>query len=225
MQDWAEQIVTPDRDAAAAYYPWVQITDPFTLTTRYVPPSGSVAGVYATTDAAQGVWKAPAGITAPLRNVTALADPSIDDTATGDLNTAGINCVRSFEGHGNVVWGARTLAGADLNESPFKYVPTRRLADFITQSLQQSLQWAVFEPNGPSLWAMIALETTTFMAGLYAAGAFSGATASTAYEVTCDATTTSVADRQAGIVNLRVGFTTVEPGEFIELAIVVHAAA
>lgn len=220
LQDWAGQFVNPDNDAAAAYYPWVQITDPWNnLAPRYVPPSGSVAGVYATTDVTRCVWKAPAGTMATLAGVTSLADPTINDTINGILNVQGINCLRTFASYGNIVWGARTLAGSDLYGSPFKYVSTRRLADFTQQSLQQSLKWSVFEPNGPQLWSALVSETHAFMAGLYGQGAFMGATAAVAFQVVCDATTTSVADRQAGIVNLKVGFAPTDPAEFIELNI------
>ena len=136
-----------------------------------------MAGVYATTDATRGVWKAPAGIDAALRRrQRALAD-AIGDDGQGDLNVVGINCLRTFPCYGPVVWGARTFAGTDLAGSPFKYVPARRLADFIEQSVQQSLRWAVFEPNGPALWSSVSLEVTAFMAGLFAQGAFAGASA------------------------------------------------
>jgi uncharacterized protein len=224
LNDWADQIVGPEHDEAAAYYPWVRIADPWNNgTPRYVPPSGSVAGVYATTDQTRGVWKAPAGAMAPLVGVAGLADPTVDDTVDGILNEQGINSLRYFAGSGNVVWGARTLAGAGAYSSPFRYVSTIRLAYFIEQTLQQSLKWAAFEPNGPQLWSWLAIEVNEFMAGLYSHGAFSGATAAEAYQVTCDATTTSAADMQAGIVNLELGFTPAAPAEFIELNITTAA--
>ncbi|MBV9839352.1 MAG: phage tail sheath family protein, partial [Solirubrobacterales bacterium] len=150
LLNWADGILSPDNVAAATYYPWVQIADPVTGLPRYVPPSGTVAGVYAATDTARGVWKAPAGVEAQLGGVIALADTSITDSVNGDLNVMGVNCLRTFPLYQSIVWGARTLAGSDIAGSPFKYVPVRRLADFIEQSLQQSLRWAVFEPNAPT---------------------------------------------------------------------------
>jgi hypothetical protein len=230
LQDWAGQFDNPDNDAAAVYYPWVQIADPWnSQEPRYVPPSGSVAGVYAATDtsdtsSAGGVWKAPAGQQAQLRGVTGLAD-LLDDSVVGALNVRGINCLRTLAGYGNVVWGARTLAGDDLRQSPFKYVSTRRLADFIEQSLRQSTQWAVFEPNDPQLWTQLANETNAFMAGLFGAGAFAGLTSAQAFTVTCDATTTSAHDVAAGIVNLSVGFQPSGPAEFVVLNLPVNAGA
>jgi phage tail sheath protein FI len=122
------------------------------------------------------------------------------------------------------VWGSRTLAGSNLNtDLTWRYVPVRRLTDFIEQTLVQSLRWAIFEPNGPALWASISLEVGAFMSGLYAAGAFSGATAAKAYTVACDSTTTSTADMLAGIVRVSVGFQPVEPAEFVALNIVLNA--
>jgi phage tail sheath protein FI len=124
-----------------------------------------------------------------------------------------------------VVWGARTLAGSDLTGSDFKYVPVRRVADFIEQSLLQSMAWTVFEPNEPPLWASISRDAGAFIAGLFAQGAFGGNTPAAAYQVSCDATTTSPPDIQAGIVNLNVAFVAVEPGEFIVLNIKLGAGA
>src|SRR4051812_10457025 len=139
-----------DNIAGAVYYPWIEITDPVTSLPRCVPPSGAIAGVFAATDVARGVWKAPAGIEAALAGVTGLADTTITDEISGELNVAGINCLRTFPLYGTVVWGARTLAGSDPVGSPFKYVPVRRLTAFIEQSLLQSLRWAQFEPNAPT---------------------------------------------------------------------------
>jgi hypothetical protein len=224
---WAQNggILGPDNIAAATYYPWVQIDDPLTGLARYVPPSGTIAGVYASTDASRGVWKAPAGSEALLGGVTALADTTIGDTVNGELNVIGINCLRTFPVLGHVVWGGRTLAGSDLADSAYKYVPVRRLASFIEQSLTQSLRWTVFEPNGPALWSSIGIEVTTFMASLFAQGAFAGTSAATAYTIACDASTTSPTDILEGIVNVSVGFLPVEPAEFIMLDIQLAAAS
>jgi hypothetical protein len=225
LNTWGGDFLGANGIAGATFYPWVQIADPWNkLLPRFVPPSGTIAGVFAQTDDARGVWKAPAGTAATLGGVTALADNTISDQINGDLNVVGINCLRTFPNYGNVVWGSRTLAGADVLDSTFKYVPVRRTADFIEQSLQQSLKWAVFEPNAAPLWTSIALEVGTFMAGLFAQGAFGGATAAQAYSVVCDGTTTSQADMLRGVVNIKVGYLPVEPAEFVVLHITVGAA-
>lgn len=215
----------PNSYAASVYYPWVQIGDPQGGSPLIVPPSGTVAGVYARTDAARNVWKAPAGVDATLMGVLRLADASLGDEVNGELNAAGINCLRSFPVVGNVVWGARTMAGADLLQSGWKYVPIRRTADFIEQSLKQSLRWAVFEPNGEALWASLRLEAGQFMAELNAQGAFFNAEGSPGYTVACDATTTTEADILAGIVNLQVGFQGMDPAEFVVLTVQLYAGA
>jgi hypothetical protein len=220
---WSGDYRGPNSVAAALYYPWVAIADQWNGDqTRFVPPSGSVAGVFASTDVARGVWKAPAGVEAALAGVTQLAD-TMSDQVNGTLNVLGINCLRTFPVYGNVVWGSRTLAGADLLASDYKYVPVRRTANFIEQSLAQSLRWAVFEPNGPPLWASIVRAVETFMAGLFTAGAFGGATAGDAFYVQCDATTTTQDDLLNGIVNVQVGFAPNQPAEFVLLRIGVAA--
>ncbi len=221
---WGQSILGPSNFSGAVYYPWLIIPDPANqFRARLVPPSGTIAGIYAATDAARGVWKAPAGINAAVQGITGFADNTINDSVNGELNIAGINCLRTFPGYGSVVWGSRTLAGGDLVSSPFKYVPVRRLTDFIEQSLVQSLRWAVFEPNGPPLWSSITLEVGSFMNGLFALGAFSGTTAAQAYQVVCDATTTTLSDQLRGIVNVRLGFQPVEPVEFVVLNIALNA--
>ena len=223
---WGQTILSPSNYSGAIYYPWLVIPDPANqFRPRLVPPSGTLAGIYAATDTARGVWKAPAGITAGVQGITGFADNTINDSVNGELNIAGVNCLRTFPGYGSVVWGARTLAGGDLVGSPFKYVPVRRLTDFIEQSLVQSLRWAVFEPNGPVLWSSITLEVGSFMSGLFAQGAFGGTTAAQAYQVVCDATTTTQSDQLRGIVNIRLGFQPVEPVEFVVLNIALNAGA
>jgi uncharacterized protein len=223
---WGGGFIREDSGSAAVYYPWVQIADSANGDRpRLVPPSGTVAGVYAATDTARGVWKAPAGIRATLAGVMGLGDTTITDTVNGELNVLGINVLRTFPLYGNVVWGSRTLAGADQLDSEWKYVPVRRLTDFIEQSLTQSLRWAVFEPNAPKLWASITLEASQFMTTLYGAGAFAGATAKEAFSVVCDATTTSPQNQLEGVVNVNVAFQPVDPAEFVVLNLKIGAGA
>jgi uncharacterized protein len=224
--DWKTDLFSAEWFCGAAYYPWVTIPNPTPAPGGQpmpVPPSGTIAGVYAATDAARNVWKAPAGTTATLSGVLELIDKTMSDQVNADLNGQGINCLRNFAIYGNIVWGARTMAGADLLESGWKYVPVRRTADFIEQSLLQSLRWAVFEPNAAPLWASITLEVTGFMNALYGQGAFGGTTAAEAYQVVCDGTTTSPTDQLAGVVNVHVGFQPVEPAEFVVLTVQLNA--
>lgn len=217
IKTWAAPLLNAENVAGAVYYPWVELAGE-----RLVPPSGSVAGVYARTDATRGVWKAPAGIEATLKNVTALADRTISDRASGELNVEGINSLRTFPSIGNVVWGARTLAGADSLASEFKYVPVRRLADYIERTLRQSLAWAAVEPNAQPLWSAIVQQADELMDGLFADGALAGTTAHDAFRVSCGPATTTPEEMQAGIVNLEVGFAPRRAGEFVVVRLAVR---
>jgi phage tail sheath protein FI len=177
-------------------------------------PSGAVAGVFARTDARRGVWKAPAGLEASLVGVPELS-VNLDDEGNGLLNPLGINCLRSFPVTGRVVWGSRTLAGADQLASEWKYIPIRRLALYIEESLYRGTQWVVFEPNDEPLWAQIRLNVGAFMRDLFRQGAFAGAKPADAYLVRCDKDTTTQSDRDRGIVNIVVGFAPLKPAEFV----------
>lgn len=180
-------------------------------------PCGAVAGVFARTDATRGVWKAPAGQDAGLIGVPQLSVPLTDDE-NGELNPLGINCLRAFPIIGRVVWGARTLDGADRLASEWKYIPVRRTALFIEESLYRGTKWVVFEPNDEPLWAQIRLNVGAFMADLFRQGAFQGDRRS-AYFVKCDKDTTTQNDIDKGIVNILVGFAPLKPAEFVVIKI------
>lgn len=176
--------------------------------------AGTVAGVMARTDSTRGVWKAPAGLDATLSGVPELSVP-LTDGEIGQLNPLGVNCLRAMPGAGRVVWGSRTLQGADLLASEWKYIPVRRTALFLEESLFRGTQWVVFEPNDEPLWAQIRLNVGTFMNNLFRQGAFQGTTPREAYFVKCDKETTTQADIDLGIVNIHVGFAPLKPAEFV----------
>ncbi|MDH4606951.1 phage tail sheath C-terminal domain-containing protein [Pseudomonas sp. BN102] len=204
---------------AATYFPAVRIVDPLDgLRPRAMAPSGTLAGVYARTDATRGVWKAPAGTDAVLNGVLDLALP-VNDLENGQINPLGVNVLRSFPAYGRVSWGARTMKGADAQADEYKYIPIRRLALFIEESLYRGTQWVVFEPNDEPLWAQIRLNIGVFMNGLFRQGAFQGKTQQEAFFVKCDKETTTQADRNLGIVNIQVGFAPLKPAEFVVLTI------
>src|SRR5207253_8014939 len=129
-------------------------------------PCGAVAGIMARTDSQRGVFKAPAGLDAGLNGVSAL-QVNLTDPENGQLNPLGINCLRSFPVNGRVVWGARTLRGADRFGDEYKYVPVRRLALFLEESLYRGTQFAVFEPNDEPLWSQLRLNIGAFMHDLF----------------------------------------------------------
>lgn len=175
---------------------------------------GAVAGIFARTDSQRGVWKAPAGIDATLVGVPKLSVP-LTDPENGELNKIGINCLRSFPIVGRVTWGARTLRGADQLADEWKYIPVRRTALYIEESLFRGLKWVVFEPNDEPLWAQIRLNVGAFMHNLFRQGAFQGSTPRAAYFVKCDKETTTQNDINLGIVNIVVGFAPLKPAEFV----------
>ena len=177
-------------------------------------PSGAIAGIFARTDTQRGVWKAPAGTEASLVGVPQL-EVNLTDAENGELNPLGINCLRAFPVAGRVVWGSRTLRGADQLADEWKYVPVRRTALFIEESLYRGTQWVVFEPNDEPLWSQIRLNVGAFMHGLFRQGAFQGQTPRDAYFVKCDKETTTQNDINLGIVNIVVGFAPLKPAEFV----------
>lgn len=202
---------------AAMYYPWIQITDPLGVganPTRYAPPSGFMAGIYARTDNNRGVWKAPAGIEATVSGALGL-QVDLLDADQDQLNPASLNCLRQFPSTGVVAWGARTLS----SDAEWRYVSVRRMALFLKESLRRGMQWAVFEPNDEPLWDQIRSNIKTFMMGLFRQGAFQGATPDEAFRVKCDRTTNPQENVDAGIVTAQVAFAPLKPAEFVVIEI------
>lgn len=211
---WVDSLGVKERNAAI-FFPQVKVANPLDdYRLANMPPSGTVAGVFARTDSSRGVWKAPAGIDATLAGVQGLAR-SLTDQENGALNPLGINCLRSFPVYGRVIWGARTMRGADQIADEYKYIPVRRLALFIEESLYRGTQWVVFEPNDEPLWAQIRLNLGAFMHDLFVQGAFQGKAPRDAYFVKCDRETTTQNDINKGIVNIVVGFAPLKPAEFV----------
>ncbi len=219
MEDWIGDNGALRHRNVATYYPRPLVADPLNnFLLRPVAPSGTAAGLYARTDAARGVWKAPAGTDATLRGVQAL-EYRLTDPENGVLNPLGVNALRTLPTFGRVLWGARTLQGADALASEWKYIPVRRLALFLEESLFRGLQWVVFEPNDEPLWSSIRLNVGAFMNTLFRQGAFQGASPREAYFVKCDRETTTQTDINNGIVNVVVGFAPLKPAEFVVLKI------
>ncbi|MBS0466381.1 MAG: phage tail sheath subtilisin-like domain-containing protein [Proteobacteria bacterium] len=217
IASWANGI-TQSRNAAV-YFPAVKLVDPLDeLRPRAMAPSGTLAGVYARTDANRGVWKAPAGTDATLNGVLDLAAP-LNDLENGQINPKGVNALRNFAAYGRVAWGARTLKGSDAQADEYKYIPVRRLALFLEESLYRGTQWVVFEPNDEPLWAQVRLNIGAFMQGLFRQGAFQGKSPREAYFVKCDSETTTQNDINLGVLNVIVGFAPLKPAEFVVIQI------
>lgn len=206
---------TDNSTNVAVYFPRFKMADPLkeNRTEEFVP-CGAIAGIFARTDTQRGVWKAPAGIDASFAGVREFSY-KMNDGENGRLNPRGLNCLRVFPVYGQIVWGARTLAGSDQLGSEWKYVPVRRFALFLEESLYRGTKWVVFEPNDEPLWAQIRLNIGVFMNDLFRQGAFQGKSPSEAYFVKCDKETTTQSDINRGIVNIIVGFAPLKPAEFV----------
>ena len=210
----------PTSTYTCTYYPWVEAANPHyhadlrpdRAKTVRIAPSGFAAGLWARTDSRRGVWKAPAGLQASVIGI-ARTIVRIGDDEQDQLNPVGVNCLRRIISD-TVIWGSRTLA--TKADPEWRYVPVRRTAMMIEESIYQGIQWAVFEPNDHRLWGSLRLNIGTFMNGLFRAGAFQGEKASDAYFVRCGLNDTMTqGDIDAGQVIVIVGFAPVKPAEFV----------
>jgi uncharacterized protein len=197
----------------ALYFPWIYARDQTARgrnPTIALPPSGFIAGICARIDNVRGVWKAPAGTEAGVSGHQGLTT-SLTDMDQGVINLLGVNALRTFPGYGTVVWGSRTVS----RDIAWRYVPVRRMANFLKSSIYDGIQWAVFEPNDAPLWDALRLTIGGFMMDLFRQRALQGSTPEEAFFVKCDRETTTETDQQNGIVNILVGFAPLKPAEFV----------
>ena len=209
------QLFSPKDTYSALYFPWVEVADPYSKVsgaTRFVPPSGMIAGLFARTDNTRGVWKAPAGTEASILGAVGVA-AQISDQDQDTLNPIGVNCIRQFAASGIVCWGTRTLG--TLSNPEYRYVPIRRTANFLKVSLYRGTQWVVFEPNDEPLWAAIRFNLNAFMSSLFRAGAFQGSKPEDAFFVKVDKDNNTQATIDQGQVHILVGFAPLKPAEFV----------
>ena len=181
-------------------------------------PAGAIAGVIARTDRSRGLWKAPAGLEAAITGTVGLAS-AINTSDAAALRDAGVNTVRQFPGTGIVPWGARLLAGATRDDPEWRYVNVRRELIFLESSIDDGLQWVVFEPNDEPLWASVRQSIECFLASLFRQGAFAGRTPDEAYFVKCGPDTMTQDEIDTGVVNIVVGFAPLRPAEFVNFRI------
>lgn len=205
----------------ALYYPWVKVSNPHydaeknpgAATRVIVPPSAFAAGMWAKIDAKRGVWKAPAGIETSLLGAAGF-EYVVEDAEQDYLNPVAVNCLRTLPNYGRVIWGSRTLA--TRSDPEWRYIPVRRTAMLIEESIFNGIQWAVFEPNNHNLWAALRNNISSFMNGMFRAGAFQGEKASDAYFVRCGlGDTMTQGDIDRGQVIVIVGFAPLKPAEFV----------
>lgn len=205
-----------DSAFAALYYPNVVVDNPKFdaangATEKFVTvtPVGHIAGVWARTDGARGVWKAPANET--ILGITRL-ETDLTDGEQGLLNPDGINCLRAFGTNGNRVWGARTLSSADPS---WKYINVRRLFNFVEESIRRGTQWAVFEPNNQALWQLVKRNITSFLRGLADQGALATQGGFPGFYVLCDESINPGSSVDEGKLIVEVGIAPTKPAEFI----------
>ncbi len=214
----------PTSTYTVLYYPYVKVRNPYydeekrpdRAKTVLVPPSGFAAGIWARTDGRRGVWKAPAGVETSLSGADSL-EYVVGNDEQDQLNPLGVNCIRQLPVAGlaaRVIWGSRTLA--TRADPEWRYVPVRRTAMFIEESIYNAIHWAVFEPNDHPLWSSLRVNIGSFMNGLFRAGAFQGKKASDAYFVRCGlGDTMTQGDIDRGQVIVIVGFAPLKPAEFV----------
>src|SRR5262249_16095794 len=198
-----------DTKFAALYYPWVTIAEPRPGGDALdAPPSAFIAGIYARTDVARGVHKAPANEV--IRWIRGL-EQQITKREQDVLNPQNINVLRAFAGRGNRVWGARVLT----SDSAWRYVPVRRLFLMIEESIDEATQWVVFEPNDEPLWARVRQSVTAFLLSQWRLGGLQGATAPAGVYVVCDRSTMPQEAIDAGQLICKIGIAPVKPAEFV----------
>ncbi|MCD0158867.1 phage tail sheath subtilisin-like domain-containing protein [Deinococcus sp. 6GRE01] len=212
---WRNVDTNFDSSYAAMYYPWLKIEGP-DGNPMMVPPSGFVAGIYARNDVERGVHKAPAN-----EVVRGILGPAIQITKSEQdiLNPIGVNCIREFPGMGVRVWGARTLS----SNAQWRYVPVRRLFNYVETSIERGTQWAVFEPNDENLWFRIRRDINSFLTSVWRDGALFGNTTREAFYVKCDAELNPDEIRDRGILQVEIGMAPVKPAEFIVFRFSQHA--
>ncbi|HRW06063.1 MAG TPA: phage tail sheath subtilisin-like domain-containing protein [Caldilineaceae bacterium] len=211
--NWRNNIAGYDSMYGALYYPWIKIMDPVTGRSKFIPPSGHIAGIYARSDSQRGVHKAPAN-----EDIAGVIDVGMGNlpihVTKGEqalLNPVGINCIRRFPGRGIRIWGARTLS----SDPAWRYINVRRLFNYVEESVERSMQWTVFEPNDVYLWAKVRRDVTAFLRTVWLSGALFGVDPNQAFYVKCDEELNPQEIRDQGIMICEIGMAPVKPAEFV----------
>jgi phage tail sheath protein FI len=211
IKDWRKDVAMYDSAFAALYYPWIKVANPIGVngdSEVLIPPSGHIAGVWARTDETRGVWKAPANDT--MRGVLDI-ERTVTQNEQSLLNPLGINCIRPFGTRGIRIWGARTLS----SDTDWRYINVRRLFNMIESTILEGTQYVVFEPNDVGTWEGVKRTLTSFLRGLWSAGALFGSSADQAFYVKCDEETNPPESIDQGKLVVEVGIAPVKPAEFV----------
>ncbi len=208
LKDWRMDFAGYDSKYATLYWPWIKVMDPATGKPTMMPPSASVAGVWARSDDTRGVHKAPANEI--VRGAISL-ELNITKGEHDTLNPIGVNCIRSFPGQGIRIWGARTLS----SDPEWRYLNVRRLFNFVEKSILLGTNWVVFEPNDAALWDRVRRTIMMFLRRVWQTGALFGQTPEEAFFVKCDEENNPPENRDAGILTVEIGIAPVKPAEFV----------
>jgi phage tail sheath protein FI len=208
LKDWRMDYAGYDSKYAALYWPWIKVMDPGSGKPIMMPPSASVAGVWARNDDTRGVHKAPANEI--IRGALSL-ELNITKGEHDTLNPVGVNCIRAFPGQGIRIWGARTLS----SDPEWRYLNVRRLFNFVEKSILMGTNWVVFEPNDPALWERVRRTVHVFLRRIWQTGALFGNTPAEAFFVKCDEENNPAENRDAGILTIEIGIAPVKPAEFV----------
>jgi phage tail sheath protein FI len=215
----AQAIRAADRGHVAVFFPRLRVVDPLQPgSTRLCGSSASIAGLLARTDIQRGVFAFAAGTTAHLQGAVGLAS-GVGDQAAAKLRGQGVNAIRQVPAHGIVAWGARTVAGGREQDEDWKYVPVRRTALYIEESIEHGIEWVDFEPNDEPTWRALRKTVAAFLTQMFREGAFAGTTAEESFYVRCGSDTTSQRDIDNGVVVIEIGFAPLRPAEFVTFRI------
>jgi phage tail sheath protein FI len=208
-----------DRGHAAVFFPRLRVRDPLQPSaTVLCGSSGAIAGLLARTDTQRGVHAFAVGTGAHVQGAVGLAS-SVGDKAAATLRRSGVNAIRQVPSHGIVVWGARTVGGGRERDEDWKYVPVRRTALYLEESIDRGIEWVDFEPNDEPTWRALRGTVATFLVQTFQEGAFAGEAPEEAFFVRCGSDTTTQSDIDNGVVVIEIGFAPFRPAEFVTFRI------
>ncbi len=133
-----------DSSYATTYWPWLQMVDPDTARTIWVPASTLIPGVFAYTDASSDPWFAPAGLTRGGLGQVVKAERKLTSGNRDTLYEANVNPIATFPQSGVVVFGQKTL---QKKSTALDRVNVRRLLISLKSFIGQVADNLVFEQN------------------------------------------------------------------------------
>ena len=179
-----------------------------------LPPSPAMAGAYTMVDNQASVAQSPANISlgsviAPVVNI----NNDNQEELNLPLNGKAVNAIRTFQGKGVLVWGARTLEG---NSKDYRYISVRRTMTFLEQSIKAAAEAFVFAPNNATTWSTLRATVSSFLTNQWQSGLLAGQSADDAFSVDIGlGATMTPNDILDGILKMTVKVAITRPAEFI----------